>query len=153
MCETPPANDCFFCLAPAVLHISDMSFTPKKILVIEEKGDWLDLLKYITGRASYQVIEANSDFDSIREAIATRPDLILLNLKYLGTNAAEIFSKLRVDESTKDIPVIIEVPDGDEESLRQAFRAGAKQVLYKPFDLTDLPSILRQNLATPKTER
>ncbi len=120
----------------------------KKLLVIEEKGDWLDLLKHIATRASYQVIEANSDLDSVREAIAARPDLILLNLSYLGANATGILSNLRVDESTKDIPVIVEVPDGDEESIQEAIQAGAKQVLYKPFDLTDLPSILRQHLAT-----
>ncbi len=81
-----------------------MDFRPNKLLVIEEKGDWLDLLKYIAARASYQVIEADSDFDSIRQAIATRPDLILLNLKYLGANATDILFNLRVDESTKDIP-------------------------------------------------
>ncbi len=128
-------------------------YAPKKILVIEEKGDWLDLLKHIAAGASYQVIEADSDFDSIRQAIATRPDLILLNLSYLGANATEILSNLRLDELTKDLPLIIEVPDGDEESVRQAIQAGAKQVLYKPFDLTDLPSILRQNLATPNAWR
>jgi len=89
------------------------------MLVIEEKGDWLDLLKYIASRGGYQVIEASSDFDSIREAIASRPDLILLNLKYLGANAIEILSSLHVDESAKDIPVIIEVPDGAEYSIRR----------------------------------
>lgn len=120
---------------------------PKKILVIEEKGDWLDLLKYIASRDGYQVIEASSD--SIREAIGSRPDLILLNLKYLGANAVETLSSLHVDESAKDIPVIIEVPDGDEKFVRQALHAGAKQVLCVPFDLTNLPSILRQTLATP----
>ncbi len=139
-----------FCVALLVLYAFCMECSaPKKILVIEEKGDWLDLLKYIASRGGYQVIEASSDLDSIREAIANRPDLILLNLKYLGANAIKILSSLHVDESTKDIPVIIEVPDGDEEFVRQALHAGAKQVLCVPFDLTDLPSILRQNLATP----
>ncbi len=130
-----------------MLHVFHMECSaPKKILVIEEQSDWLDLLKYIASRGGYQVIEASSDFDSIRGAIASRPDLILLNLKYLGANAIEILSSLHVDESAKDIPVIIEVPDGDEEFLRQALHAGAKQVLCVPFDLTDLPGILRQNL-------
>ncbi len=56
-------------------------FCAEKDLVIKEKGDWLDVLKYIASPGGYQIIEASSDFDSIREAIASQPDLILLNFK------------------------------------------------------------------------
>ncbi len=82
-------------------------FCAEKDLGYQKESDWLDLLKYIASPGGYQIIEASSDFDSIREAIASRPDLILLNFKYLGTNAIETLSSLHVDESARSILVIV----------------------------------------------
>jgi len=124
----------------------------KTILVVEAKGDWLDLLNQVMTRSGYDVIEASSDFDSIWEAAATPPDLILLDLRYLGTNADKVLSNLRMDQSTKNIPVIVQATYGDD-GIDRAILAGAKQGLYKPFDLAALPSVLREHLATPKNER
>ncbi len=58
----------------------------------------------------------------------------------------EVMKQLQMDLVTKNTPVIIEIAYGDQTSARQAIKAGAREVRYKPFDLSGPPSILRDNL-------
>lgn len=52
-----------------------------------------------------------------------------------------------MDLSTEDIPVIVQTAFDDYSGTRYATESGAKDVLYKPFDLSELPAILRKHLA------
>lgn len=50
-------------------------------------------------------------------------------------------------------PLVVQTHYGDNEYVDRAIKAGAKQVLYKPFDLTDLPAILRNHVSASKKQR
>jgi len=119
----------------------------KKILVVEDENDWRDLLTMVIGRSGYEVIQATTGSEAMVQAAAANPDLILLNLGVPGIAADNIMSQLKLNPSTRDIPVIVETVQVDNPNVRLAVRAGAKEVLCKPFDLGDLPGILRNHFA------
>lgn len=118
----------------------------KKILIVENGDDWRRLLAFVIQHSGFEVIEATTGPKAIDQAMAANPDLILLDLSLPEMSGIEVIKQLRMDLVTKNIPVVIETAYGDETSVRQAIKAGAREVLYKPFDLSDLPSIVRQNL-------
>lgn len=123
-----------------------MAVAIKKILIVEEDGDWRELLTRVMGRSGYQVIEVNSGVQAVDQAMAVRPDLILLDLGIPGMNANQIIEELKINPCTKDIPVIVQASFDDPKRVRHATDAGANRVLYKPFDLSALPAIVRKHL-------
>ena len=123
----------------------------KKILLVEEEDDWRDLLTMVIARSGYEVIQATTGSEAMIQAAAANPDLILLNLGVPGIGADNIMSQLKINPSTRDIPVIVETVQADNPDVRLAVRAGAKEVLCKPFDLGDLPGILRNHFAGQST--
>ncbi len=134
-------------MALVVLNKHKVAAATKKILIVEDEGDWRELLTRVIGRSGYQVIEVNSGVEAIDQAMAVHPDLILLDFGLPGMSAAQIIGELKMNSSTKDIPVIVQTTYDDPTRVRHAMEAGAKQVLYKPFDLSELPAILRKHLA------
>jgi DNA-binding response OmpR family regulator len=119
----------------------------KRILVVEDENDWRDLLTMVIDRSGYEVIQAATGSEAMLQAAAANPDLILLNLGVPGTGADNIVSQLKLNPSTRHIPVIVQTDQVNNVDVRLAVRAGAKEVLCKPFDLGDLPGILRNHLA------
>jgi sigma-B regulation protein RsbU (phosphoserine phosphatase) len=117
----------------------------KKILVVEDENDWRDLITMVIVRSGYEVIQAATKSEAMNQAAAANPDLILLNLGVPGIGVDNIMSQLKINPSTRDIPVIVETVQVDNPDVRLAVRAGAKEVLCKPFDLGDLPGILRNH--------
>ena len=125
-----------------------MAAAAKKILIVEEEEDWRELLAQVISRSGYQAIEVNSGVKAVDQAMAVHPDLILLDLGLPGMSASQIIGELKMKSSTKDIPVIVQTTYDDPARVRHVMEAGAKQVLYKPFDLSELPAILHKHLAT-----
>ncbi len=124
-----------------------MEHANKKILIIENAGDWRELLTRVIRRSGYEVIEVDSPQEALDQAATVRPDLILLDLGVSAVSADQVITDLRMNLSSKDIPVIAQTMFDDYTGSRLAIEAGVKEVLYRPFDLSGLPTILRRHLA------
>jgi CheY-like chemotaxis protein len=118
----------------------------KKILVVEPNGDWRDLVSFVLSGCGYEVIIAKADVNVTDQAAAACPDLILLDLGCDAMRGHAVIRELKINPLTRELPVIAETVRGEEQCARDASTAGAEAVLYKPYDLGDLPLILRQNL-------
>jgi CheY-like chemotaxis protein len=125
-----------------------MSERRKRILVVEPNGDWRDLIAFVLGGCGYEVIIAKADLNVTDQAAAARPDLVLLDIGRDAMRIHAVIRELKINPLTRELPVIAETVRGEEECAREASTAGAEAVLYKPYDLGDLPLILRQNLRT-----
>ncbi len=119
----------------------------KKLFIVESKDDWHELLASVARRSGYEVIEANTGAKAFDQAVAANPDVILLDLSIPEVSGIELLKQLQMDLVTKNIPVLVETIYADQTAACQAIKAGAREVLYKPFDLSDLPSILRKTLS------
>ncbi len=117
----------------------------RTILLVEGKSEWRNLLSQVIERCGYEVVPID-ELERVHDAITARPDLILLDLDLFGEKAENLVMEVRSDLTTIHIPVIFEGTYGNRYKIDRIILAGAREVLYKPFDLSDLPSILRNNL-------
>ena len=115
------------------------------ILLVERKSDWHDLLSQVIERCGYNLVYIDQP-EEIPNAVNAGPNLILLDLDMLGDRAETVVAELRSDLTTRHIPVICEGTYGSGYKTDRIVLAGAREVLYKPFDLSDLPTILRDGL-------
>jgi two-component system cell cycle response regulator len=117
------------------------------ILVVDD--DWMnrDLLQAHLEAAGYEVMTANSGQKALEVVGVRLPDLILLDVRMPGMEGYEVCERLKSDEATRHVPVVIVTAlDKDEDFLRAA-EAGADDFLPKPFNsvvmLARIHSLLR----------
>ena len=121
----------------------------KKILIVEDNSEIRRLMAFFLERVGYDVVEAGTGFAAIERANATHPDLITMDLGLPDIRGDEATARLKVNSSTKHIPVIvITAYYGDVPLVQNALAAGACEVLYKPVALRTLEDTLRRLLTT-----
>jgi len=102
----------------------------KKILLIEDDKTLAKILSKNLEDNNYQVSLASTGKDGLKKAQA-KPDLILLDLVLPGDDGIAVLKKLKADEATEDIPVIILTNLGDKETISKILNAGGKEYLVK----------------------
>lgn len=102
----------------------------KKILLIEDELFVIDLYDRILTQEGYQVLKA-SDGEQGLELAKQKPDLILLDIMMPKVNGLEILKRLKSEQDTKNIRVILLTNLGQETVIKQAFKLGAEGYLLK----------------------
>ncbi len=115
----------------------------KKILVVDDDPAILEVIQIILEDNNYEVKTSLSG--RIFKNMSDMPDLILLDVLLSGEDGREIVKKLKSDEKTKKIPVIMisAHPSAGDTVLK----LGANGFVSKPFDIDDLLSAVEHNLA------
>ena len=112
----------------------------KRVLVIDDEQAIRKLLKASLESAGYQVFEAKNAEDGLREAIAQRPELVVLDLGLPDKGGAEVLKRLR---EWSQVPVLILTVQDDEAEKVALLDAGADDYLTKPFGVPELLARLR----------
>ncbi|NQU95190.1 MAG: response regulator [Candidatus Omnitrophica bacterium] len=112
----------------------------KKILIIDDEVDLVDLVKMRLEVANYYVLPLYTSTRSLEIAKREKPDLVLLDVMMPDKNGYEVCKELKADEATRHIPVIIFTakPEQKERIKKDAELAGADDYILKPFDPADL---------------
>jgi two-component system, OmpR family, phosphate regulon response regulator PhoB len=114
---------------------------PKKIVVIEDDNDILDLIQYILEDEGYQVLPAGQT-GNVDAIAAHQPDLVLLDDRLPGEYGHVMCSRIKSNPRTQNIPVVLVSATRDLEKV--AFDCKADDFLPKPFDLDDLLTLVKQ---------
>jgi DNA-binding response OmpR family regulator len=119
------------------------------VLVVEDNGD---LRSYISGNLNtdFQVLVADHGASGLRVAIEYVPDLIVTDLMMPEMSGMEMTEKLKTDERTSHIPVIMLTARADRHSKLEGLETGADDYLIKPFDTKEL-MIRVKNLIDQRT--
>jgi DNA-binding response OmpR family regulator len=112
----------------------------KKIIVIEDDTDILDLLQYILEDEGYQVLPSLQS-ESLSTIIEQKPCLVLLDDRLPGEYGHVLCSKIKADPQTTAIPVILVSATHNLEKLAKDCKAD--DYLPKPFDLKDLLKLVK----------
>ena len=113
----------------------------KRVLVVEDSQVIQRLIEVCLRPAGFDV-ETCSDGPSGLEAVTGNPpDLMILDVGLPGMDGWEVLSRLRADERTKDVTVLVLTAHAQEETREKADRDGADAFLTKPFRPNDLRSI------------
>ncbi len=120
----------------------------KTILIVEDNNDGRDLLAKLINHLGYDAIEADSGREAIGKAFEMHPDLILMDIYLPDITGDEITTRLKANPATRDIPVIITTALLERTARNHALRAGAAEILEKPFSIPAMRKVLDRYLTT-----
>lgn len=106
---------------------------PRKVLIIEDDSDIVELLRVNLSKEGYQVTAAKSGELGIPLALKNSPDVILLDLMLPGADGLEVCKSLKSDKKTSNIPVIILTAKSEEVDVVTGLEVGADDYITKPF--------------------
>ena len=118
-----------------------VNFMPKHtILLVDDEAAIRDMLAIALEAAGYNVLQAENAQQAHACIIDRHPDLILLDWMMPGTTGLELLRRLKRDELTEKIPVIMLTAKAEEDSKISGLDAGADDYIAKPFSPRELIS-------------
>lgn len=126
----------------------------KHILIVEDEQAIREMVSFALGRAGFELEEA-ADAVEAQERLAERlPDLILLDWMLPGISGIDLARRLKRDEYTRDVPVIMLTARGEEDDKVGGLEAGADDYVTKPFSPRELVARIKAVLrrAHPEAE-
>jgi diguanylate cyclase (GGDEF)-like protein/PAS domain S-box-containing protein len=118
-----------------------------KILVVDDTSVNLLLLIRILESRGYFVEGVDNGKSAIEKAITSSPDLILLDIAMAGMDGYETCAQLKVDERTRNIPIIFISALDDVDAKVKAFQAGGVDYITKPVGMEEVEARVDIHLA------
>ena len=114
-----------------------------RILLVDDEPALRELLRVTFEGADVSVVEAGSGEEALAELAREIPDALVLDLRMPGIDGADVCCRLRRDEATADLPIVV-LSGGDAADLQRARRAGADEVVRKPFSPLELLALIER---------
>ncbi len=118
----------------------------KKILLVDDSSTVLLMEKMILSKSEYDVVTARDGMEGVEKARNERPDLILMDVVMPRMDGFEAVRKLREDDSTKAIPVIMVTTRGELQSVETGYASGCSDYVTKPINGLELLTKVRSCL-------
>jgi PAS domain S-box-containing protein len=130
--------------APAAQPQAEPEGSPLSVLYIEDNPSNLELVERVVSRRGITLISAMRPMLGLDLAREHRPDLLLLDLHLPDIPGEEVLERLKADERTAGIPVVILSADARQGLTARLLAAGARTFLTKPLDVGELLKLLDQ---------
>ncbi|MDD3118337.1 MAG: response regulator transcription factor [Victivallales bacterium] len=122
----------------------------EKILIVEDEEDIRELVKYNLEREGYTSLTAVETGEEALTAVKNSPpDLILLDLMLPGIDGLTVCRKLKSNDNTAHIPIIMVTAKSEEADVVVGLEMGAEDYIVKPFStkvmLARVRSVLRRH--------
>jgi two-component system alkaline phosphatase synthesis response regulator PhoP len=115
-----------------------MTSVQKKILIVDDEKALVSLVALHMRTAGYDALIANDGWTAIDMCKRDKPDLIILDLMLPKLNGWEVCRRLKEDDMTKDIMVVILSARSQDDDKLRGFDAGADDYMTKPFSPREL---------------
>jgi CheY-like chemotaxis protein len=110
------------------------------VLVVDDVPLNVLLIKKMLSQYTFQLKTANSGQAALDIIAQSMPDLLLLDLMMPGIDGFEVIRRLRADEKTKKLPIIILSALNSEADIVKGFKLGANDFINKPIIMEKLIS-------------
>ncbi|MFA6350233.1 MAG: response regulator [Candidatus Omnitrophota bacterium] len=117
----------------------------KQILIIEDEKEVAEIMSIWLVRAGYRPLLADCGMDGIAMASKERPNLIILDLMMPGMGGFEVLDRLKSDNMTKFIPVIISTGKADSDFIFKAQELESADYIIKPFKSQELLDMVKRH--------
>src|SRR5690625_3033092 len=115
----------------------------RTILIVDDEAAIRDMLRVALEMADYECREASNAQEAHRIIIDHQPDLVLLDWMMPGTSGLELTRRLKQDEVTAKVPIILLTAKGEEDNKIQGLEVGADDYITKPFSPRELVARLK----------
>lgn len=128
--------------------------TVNTILIVEDEPAIREMVAMALERADFSVVQAGNASEAEQRLADRLPDLIVMDWMMPGVSGIELARRLRRDDYTKQVPIIMLTARSEEDDLVRGFDSGADDYLTKPFSPRELIARIRAVLrrATPAGE-
>ncbi len=127
--------------APSVDSSADLPL----LLIVDDNADIRNYIA-LNFSAAYRIVLATNGSEGFSQATETIPDLVVSDVMMPGMNGLELCSKLKLDERTSHIPVILLTARQSDESKLEGYETGADAYVTKPFNTNVLQARIRNLL-------
>ncbi len=114
-----------------------------RILITEDEGALVAMLRYNLEKEGYRVDEAADGGEALLKVAEAPPDLILLDWMLPSLSGIEVCRQLRRNPATRNIPIIMLTARGEEGDRVRGLDAGADDYVAKPFSPSELIARIR----------
>jgi len=128
-------------------EISGQDITKPKILIVDDEPFNIELLEGYLSK-DYDILKAYNGNEALLKVRTTPPDLIILDIMMPVMDGYEVCSRIKGDEKTISIPIVIVTALNEKEAKKKAINAGADDFLNKPIDIIELTARVKSLLKT-----
>ena len=111
-----------------------------KILIVDDEGAIREMISVALELGGFQWIDAENAQAAHSRIVDERPDLVLLDWMLPGISGIELARRLKRDENTSELPIIMLTAKSEEDNKVQGLDAGADDYITKPFSTRELMS-------------
>lgn len=110
----------------------------KRVLLAEDEPNIVESLKFLLGRAGFDVTVRMNGREALDAALTNPPDVMLLDVMLPEIDGFEVLSRLRAQGNGASPPVIMLTAKGQRADRERALVSGADLFISKPFSNADL---------------
>jgi CheY-like chemotaxis protein len=121
----------------------------KVVLIVDDESIMVSVLQRHISNAGYDHDFASNGQEALDKIEKNPPDLVLLDLMMPGMNGFETCRRIRANEKTRKLPVIIVTALHSQSDSADASSCGANDFMSKPIDGALLAKRLRHHIGSP----
>jgi len=125
----------------------------QKILIIDDEENIVDLLSNILQHSGFSAIGAFNGESGLEKAKKEKPHIIILDIMMPGMDGFEVLKRLKEDQETADIPVIMLTAKTEDSAVIESWRKGAEFYIPKPFEIEELLHVINLIMRSKYAEK
>ena len=118
------------------------------ILIVDDQPDIADILDIFLKKQGYDTEMANTGSKALERFKNGKPTLVFLDIKLPDFDGIEVLKGIK--KIDPDVPVIMITAFRDSEKVVQAFRLGAYDCIFKPFDFNYIKTSIMSTIGNKK---
>ena len=122
----------------------------KKILIIDDEKDMVDILNTILQHDGYEVVTAYDGEEGLQRVKESTPDLIITDIMMPRMDGFTFAQKIKEDPSTSGIPIIMLTAKDQAVDRYKGLSLGIAAYIVKLFDLDELRDTVKDVLENPE---
>jgi DNA-binding response OmpR family regulator len=122
---------------------------PHHVLIADDEPNIVLSLEFLMKREGYLVSVARDGPAALEAIVATRPDLVLLDVMMPGKSGFEVCQAVRADPALAAVKIVMLTAKGRDTDLSKGTALGADDYITKPFSTKALAARVRELLAGP----
>jgi DNA-binding response OmpR family regulator len=108
-----------------------------KVLIVDDEPNIVISLEFLMTQQGFQTRSVDDGLRAVEEAVAFRPDLVLLDVSLPGQDGFDVCRELRATLGT-DLKIVMLTARGRQSEVEKGLALGADSYVTKPFSTRDL---------------